>query len=1105
MSLDKKVLPLGTTAGVNELQRAELLVGGMLVAENVMQNRQGGWVRRPGQVVLTQSDDFAENLYQPRLAFQSGTGLCAIATPASTDGSSAAKFCYAYNDVAFKFYRQNRAPEFGVKQWEVVGEDCDDFSIGDYYACFVKTYQSYWALWVVDKESGNVVKVYKTVSNSPATSVKIARCAHAGGRYLHVYIVNVSVAAVNQVCYQVDTAILPAGPSVGGGTNYKVGDVGTTDAEITLRWPKAWSGPTCTTMIQPYGGTYAGAIFSRVTTMDSSGVPVSADLPGNCGCPTSAGNIIMADFGAVLNTVRFRRYAQSTLAAVGTFGDVTKNYAHGALGPEPPFRIDVRNGVEDDVVFYSCVPHTVAGGLFGVWHRVGITYDGALGLTTSIMGQHPCQPTGAPVSKGELYQCTDVVYSSECNRWYALMQRGWSEGAVQASPGAGATSLSVGLLDLDGRAFVLDVTDTPLNYSNVSQSQGATQPFFWYRLRVAAVIGTSGVKTLTKFDTSAGLAIPYVAHSRQSAAGSWVTVLTELNYKFTSITPSVATQGTVLSGALVAQHDGEELHEAQWVDRPIITKMTLTVNASGVPAGVTQYVVVHRYIDGRGNNVTSETFGPYVVNIAAANYVDLVIGVPMLTAMGYGNASGSRTVTELYKTAPNGTVYYLAASTSSAGNLSAPALSLTNTLGGAAGSGLPCAPSYTFRDDATNTGTALTSRKKLYRLPGTQGTALNRGCAPPSVHVCHHRDRIFAVEATGKRIAYSSFFVDGEGPWWNAGGFILSPQGGTGRITACASMDGRLLVFKEDAVFVVDGDGPPENGGSGTEFSPPIKIADVGALDGRSVVSTPEGVFFRSKRGIEQVGKNFKVEFVGGNVLNQTDAYKLVQYAVYDSVNDRIMFGLANTISYLGAPSGGACVVMDLRTKSWYTWKIYDYGSGATYGCGTHACIGKIPDVPVNQGGEAPIIVDSQYFFWRMDPTVGADFGSFNVNTRMVFPWQKTSGPEGRSRFYDVQVLFSKADLSNVKLSLAYDYAPAPAQTRTWTDAEIAALPGTTSGLQLNIQPNRESCTAIQLTVEDIAATVGTPITYRGIELYGVSLELAAKGGITKLPAAAKA
>jgi hypothetical protein len=71
-----------------------------------------------------------------------------------------------------------------------------------------------------------------------------------------------------------------------------------------------------------------------------------------------------------------------------------------------------------------------------------------------------------------------------------------------------------------------------------------------------------------------------------------------------------------------------------------------------------------------------------------------------------------------------------------------------------------------------------------------------------------------------------------------------------GDITALKAMDDKLIIFKENAIFYLSGDGPNNLGQQDTFIEPQLISSDIGCSVKNSVVLTPAGIFFKSHKGI---------------------------------------------------------------------------------------------------------------------------------------------------------------------------------------------------------------------------------------------------------------
>jgi hypothetical protein len=162
----------------------------------------------------------------------------------------------------------------------------------------------------------------------------------------------------------------------------------------------------------------------------------------------------------------------------------------------------------------------------------------------------------------------------------------------------------------------------------------------------------------------------------------------------------------------------------------------------------------------------------------------------------------------------------------------------------------------------------------------TTGGELDHYAPPPTAFMVNHQERLWAIHSEDGTIWPSALLSEHEGAWWHPGLSIETQR--TGKIpTALASMDDKLIVFWDDAIAYLYGDGPANNGQGGV-FSPLVPIpSDVGCIEPRSVITTPVGVFFQSSRGIYLLGRDMQAQYIGADVEDLTtgpvEAATLVQ------------------------------------------------------------------------------------------------------------------------------------------------------------------------------------------------------------------------------------
>jgi len=529
----------------------------------------------------------------------------------------------------------------------------------------------------------------------------------------------------------------------------------------------------------------------------------------------------------------------------------------------------------------------------------------------------------------------------------------------------------------------------------------------------------------------------------------------------------------VSGGCHQALTGGRRPAEVGFVDSPIIR---VKVSGAGAISGSYRYVAVFRYTDDTGALTWSR-----VSNIAAAvpasNAVDVFVTPPAVTsknvlAPSTGSGLSNRVRVDLYRTTNGGTIFYKVPAT----------LVLGGTYPGV----------YTASDNTTDS--ALSTGTQLFRQPGTPNSAADRYPPPAGNILVQHKDRLFTTDPLGSRVYYSSFFVDGETAWYNPA-FSFFVHGGSGPITGLTSMDGRLFVFKRDAIFVVDGDGPGEAGPSGNEFSPPQRLAtEQGCVDHRTIVVTSNGILYRSPQGIQLLGRNLEVRFIGDRVQNTVDAFPYNCGGMADS-GGKVHFIVQDDA--LDLSPNERELIYDFTTDSWSVWKrnpaeatasfcggdIYTKGRDTIYYASSS---GYIHNASASHVGVGP-------WPWRDFP-----YGNW-VPWTVETGWIKTQ-VQARQKISKAMVLLKNNLGSNhkVTVSVAYDYNDTYTQVHTF-DADV------TSPLvveQLEIQLANTSASAVRLKVEEnIPTDTSTydPGDYHGPDLLGIAFEIAPKVGAPML------
>lgn len=192
--------------------------------------------------------------------------------------------------------------------------------------------------------------------------------------------------------------------------------------------------------------------------------------------------------------------------------------------------------------------------------------------------------------------------------------------------------------------------------------------------------------------------------------------------------------------------------------------------------------------------------------------------------------------------------------------------------------------------------------------------------APPAASIVWvGKNRVFVagIETNPYRVHYTIGRAEDEQPSFSPTLFFdVDPT--YGKITAGATMDEKTVVFTERGIHVVFGDGPLDTGQQDTFSSAQTVNSDVGCVDQRSVALTPEGIVFKSAKGIRLLDRNLNV-FPIGNPMQAYDSDAVVAATLVQD-KDQVRFLLA----------GGKLLAYDYVRNQWLPWTNHRQAADAT-------------------------------------------------------------------------------------------------------------------------------------------------------------------------------
>lgn len=388
-------------------------------------------------------------------------------------------------------------------------------------------------------------------------------------------------------------------------------------------------------------------------------------------------------------------------------------------------------------------------------------------------------------------------------------------------------------------------------------------------------------------DTASGR-LMYVCSTAVNSTGS---IAIDVNKIYLYKPSGISSVKNVVGGACVNYYDGDAPTELGWVNG--VSCFVTSSGAGTVPAGVRSYCVVFEYKHMDGTSRFSRTSRPSSIVLGSANNV-LVEAIPPDVTKDQVQTQSQKHVMNIYRTSAGGTEFYLVFSGSFSGSSQV----------------------YSYTDSMTDI--TLLSQPRLFRQPLIAGSPKDRYHALSTPCLIRHKDRLWYCNKS--EVYFSSFDVDGETAWFNPE-FKIPIVEGVGDIVGLASLNGSLVVFKENDVFIVDGDGPPENGGTGMEFSPPRRLqTEFGCIDQRSIIQAPDCVMFRTSRGIELLNRNMNIVFAGDRVSKITDAYPYTGGCTIDRSIGAALYVVGQSLSSLGFLTGTKIIAYNFQSNAWSTW-----------------------------------------------------------------------------------------------------------------------------------------------------------------------------------------
>ncbi len=296
-------------------------------------------------------------------------------------------------------------------------------------------------------------------------------------------------------------------------------------------------------------------------------------------------------------------------------------------------------------------------------------------------------------------------------------------------------------------------------------------------------------------------------------------------------------------------------------------------------------------------------------------------------------------------------------------------------------------------------------------------------------------------------------------------------QGSTGDITALSVMDDKLIIFKRNAIYYINGTGP-DNTGANNQYSQPVFVTStVGCANQQSIVFMPEGLLFQSDKGIWLLGRDLGTKYLGAPVEKSTLG-ATVKSALNIPKTNQVRFILDTGVTlmydyfygqwgtFTGVPAISSAIFQELHTYVNSYGQVYQESPG------------------LYLDGSTPVTISFQTGPLRLDN---------NIQSYQNAYW-----------FY---LLGNYISPHKLKVDIYYDYETDPSHYALISPSNYTATYGQ-SGVYGQLNPyggphsledwrvglNRTRCMALSIGVQEIYDPTYGVAAGAGLTLSGISL-----------------
>ncbi len=529
----------------------------------------------------------------------------------------------------------------------------------------------------------------------------------------------------------------------------------------------------------------------------------------------------------------------------------------------------------------------------------------------------------------------------------------------------------------------------------------------------------------------------------------------------------------LVSGGALFWYDGQKTFELGFSAPPIIDSSTIEVAAGLIPDG--DYVLqnIWQFYDGSGNLHRSLPTPAFEITLPGSvpSKADILV---QWRTLPFSHRPPGDMNAEFYRT----------------GTTSGPDSILRR--GGFANTVVPNRVGASFSDPFTHLNTNNTI--SLYTVGGVFENVMPEGAQ--IVHVAK------------ERVCLGQFFRGSRVQWSNpistqaVGETQLAPEfiEVVGRVVAngdeimgISALRDVWVIMCERSIYLVGGFGP-DNKGLGDDFSRLVSVpADFGCIEPRSVVSTPEGIIYRSKRGFVLLNEKFQLKPISEAVKSVLDTYPNTTSAVVCPDQMQVRFTIDDG-------EIGIVLVYDYRIDEWFEWIV------------------RTPATPPTPGFTQPrflgaVLYNDEYYVlrdngqvWKEDSTTYWDDEDVYIPMQLQTGWIQPGGLDTWHLLAAFAPLASRFDHHDLTINLYTDYNLTTV-VDSWpiSGDQINALADPTKLEELVFKPRRgRKARAFSFAIGDSESSSPATTTGRGYSIAAIVPHIVVRGGYPKTGGSAR-